>query len=656
METGLGIANPLFFIGVVEDNEDPRLEGRVQVRAFGIHGSLKDIPTEDLPWAPCIMGNHDPINVRVPPLNSWVFGFFIDGRDAQQPMILGAIPTQMVEPPDPAKNGWGVALGNDIDRGAHGSRDQDFGQPPGSRLARGEELDRTYILPLESGRVKNVEIAGGGANIASRGNMGAAGQDDGFEPAPSAENQTQIPAGAGIYGESALAAANRYNIPPDLFFRLIEQESSWNPNAVSSVGARGLTQIMPDTARDPGLGVTPLKSFSDPDEQLRFGAEYLSALYRRYGDWPRALAAYNSGIGTVDRAGGVPAITETRNYVDKIFGGWRSEGSPGSSLSEKYKNFSSIVSSVTGGGTSTSPSYMKSSAWEEPASAYNAAYPHNRVIETPGGHVIELDSTQNQERIMIWHPSGSYIQMSPSTSTTKASGDAYNINEQNYHMYIGGSNIITIEGDSHVLVKGNKVEEIRGNYQQIIQGNHSVSVAGQMNFIGSENGQFRAASLNLEANVEQLHLKAAKSLKIQADSNNLRGLVGLGSGIHIKGQSIFVDALRDVNIKSLINVNIHSGVYSQFSSTLTSIDSRLSTDIRSASIRIGGGANVSINAATVGLDRIVFLGSNVSSPAFPGANPAIKVPGPLNPFNAIPSQEVIAPGPPAKGLSKSIIV
>ena len=101
---GTGLQNPYFFIGVIENNVDERLEGRVQVRAFGIHGTVQEIPTEDLPWAVLIQGGYD-VNSPIPPLNSWVFGFFLDGRDAQQPMILGLIPTQMTEPVDPIKNG-----------------------------------------------------------------------------------------------------------------------------------------------------------------------------------------------------------------------------------------------------------------------------------------------------------------------------------------------------------------------------------------------------------------------------------------------------------------------------------------------------------------------------------------------------------------------
>ena len=151
-ETGIGIQNPLWFVGVVENRNDPRKEGRVQVRAFGIHGTNAQIPTERLPWAICIAGNYDP-NYPIPPLNAWVFGFFIDGRDAQQPMILGLIPTQMTELVDPETNGWGVIPSEYVNLNSQGSRATDFGQPMNSRKARGEELEKTDILLQEVARV-----------------------------------------------------------------------------------------------------------------------------------------------------------------------------------------------------------------------------------------------------------------------------------------------------------------------------------------------------------------------------------------------------------------------------------------------------------------------------------------------------------------------
>ena len=104
-ETGVGIRNPLFFIGVVEERVDKRHESRVRVRAFGVHGTIDQIPTEDLPWAICVAGNYQ-MNV-LPQQNHWVLGVFLDGRDAQQPLILGTIPTFMSEILDPERSGWG---------------------------------------------------------------------------------------------------------------------------------------------------------------------------------------------------------------------------------------------------------------------------------------------------------------------------------------------------------------------------------------------------------------------------------------------------------------------------------------------------------------------------------------------------------------------
>jgi soluble lytic murein transglycosylase-like protein len=123
----------------------------------------------------------------------------------------------------------------------------------------------------------------------------------------------------------ALAAqmAERYGLDPVIFTRMIETESSFNPNARNArTGATGLGQVMSATAQDPGFGVTPLRDRLDAVENLRFSAEYLSAMVRRYGgDYRKGLAAYNAGPGTVDRVGGIPEIPETQDYLAKVLGG-----------------------------------------------------------------------------------------------------------------------------------------------------------------------------------------------------------------------------------------------------------------------------------------------------------------------------------------------
>jgi len=109
--------------------------------------------------------------------------------------------------------------------------------------------------------------------------------------------------------------AARFDLSPSLIEALVWQESRWREDAVSPVGARGLAQLMPGTARY--LGVDP----SDPFANLEGGARYLREQLDRFGgDLERALAAYNAGPGRVERAGGVPNIRETKQYVAAIMG------------------------------------------------------------------------------------------------------------------------------------------------------------------------------------------------------------------------------------------------------------------------------------------------------------------------------------------------
>lgn len=354
---GVGIRNPLFFVGVIENNNDPRKEGRVKVRAFGVHGTNKQIEEEQLPWAIVIQGDYNPENI--PRLNSWVFGMFIDGRTAQQPMVLGLIPTQHTELIDPALSGWGTIPLSDADILSKGSTPADIGQPQNSRLARAENIEETYVVDQNAMRAEGVEFAG------------------------------------------------------------------------------------------------------DPEK-----------------------------------------------------------------------------------------------TWSEPAPAYNATYPHNKVIET-GKHVIELDDSPGQERIMIYHKEGSYYQVdNRGTVTNKAASDQMDVIDRNHHIVVGhdagGFQTVTINGNSYVKVNGNKIEEITGNLETIVHGNHHLSVGQQSTIQAGNQMQLRAPDVRAEANVGTFSIKAGKEMQIGAgqiiyvksEKINMQGT----DDVNIKGNNIFAQALIEMNI------------------------------------------------------------------------------------------------------------
>lgn len=119
-------------------------------------------------------------------------------------------------------------------------------------------------------------------------------------------------------GHPGLARAGLNPVEFRIWFQsLVKQESGFSIGARSPVGAFGLTQVMPDTAKD--LGIYPAY-YDDPMLQLDGGARYFLTQLNKFGSVPLALAAYNAGPGNVTKYGGIPPFEETQNYVVRITG------------------------------------------------------------------------------------------------------------------------------------------------------------------------------------------------------------------------------------------------------------------------------------------------------------------------------------------------
>jgi hypothetical protein len=123
-----------------------------------------------------------------------------------------------------------------------------------------------------------------------------------------------------VYDRFINAAAERYQLDIDLIRAVIDAESGFDSYAVSTKGAAGLMQLMPETARELGVG-NPF----DPEQNIDGGSRYLKGLLDKYdGEIRLALAAYNAGPNAVQRYGGIPPYKETQQYVKRVL---RSYGS-----------------------------------------------------------------------------------------------------------------------------------------------------------------------------------------------------------------------------------------------------------------------------------------------------------------------------------------
>ena len=177
-----------------------------------------------------------------------------------------------------------------------------------------------------------LQMAGGAVEI-------AAGEVVAIEPEEIFTPLAAKPVVKPPYRELVAAAAEHYKVDAELIASVIAAESNFNPKAVSRKKARGLMQLMPETAAR--LGV---RNIEDPQENIDAGTRYLRDLLQKYNNnLVLALAAYNAGPERIERYGRVPPFAETISYVRRVKRGY--ENNKSDTLKKKAARAESIAAS-----------------------------------------------------------------------------------------------------------------------------------------------------------------------------------------------------------------------------------------------------------------------------------------------------------------------
>jgi len=225
---------------------------------------------------------------------------------------------------------------------------------------------------------------------------------------------------------------------------------------------------IPDTTTDPSHG------FSDPRNTSQLQSSPRPPQSVQY-------SANGSGV-TITEAPNANRNPQNLNEptTSRIA---RNENISSTIIQQKINNTVKNIPIGTGSNTNPPPTFS------EPTTPYNAIYPYDKVIETEGGHVIEIDDTPGAGRIHIFHRSGTFIEIGPNGQTVeKVTGNRFDITLADKYENVMGINNKTINGNENNLIQGNLNENINGNKNISIDKSETKFI--EENLIETVNGKY----------------------------------------------------------------------------------------------------------------------------------------------------------------------
>jgi GH24 family phage-related lysozyme (muramidase) len=541
---------PSFYIGIVEDRDDPLMIGRVRVRVLGLHTHDKALlPTQDLPWAykvqPTTSGaisgiGHAPVGVME---GTCVIVQYVD-NDMQQPFVVGTL--------------GGIPSRNQtvLENYELGATSQTTGTPVTS--SDGTPVTTSDGTPVTTEQtptdVQNL-FQGRSASEFTTSNelLEFLKVKEGFRSEPYQDSAGVWTIGYGTtFINGVRVTANTPPVTRETAIGYVKEtlKKEFEPGIKSAIRVP-ITQGMFDACVDfaYNLGAGGFRK-----------SEILTAL--NSGDYETAAAnflkynkARNRKTGELEVLGG---LTTRREYEKKLF---LKDGIPTKTgeIKETPQSIEKVEQQAAEAGVDVSVDiqrrlfagetgfvdpnkkypldthfnepdtnrlarhqkirntivYTKELAehkgvenangkgtWDQSPTPYNARYPFNNVWQSESGHVLEFDDTKDRERVHLYHTRGTFLEIDHNgTQVNRVVGDSYTVYERNGYVHVVGNVNVTVDGAKTLRVDNTLDVEIRGATVINIHDNAKINVAGNLDVSAGGNMNFHAnGSINMHAN------------------------------------------------------------------------------------------------------------------------------------------------------------
>lgn len=531
----IGLDGFQWWIGVVEDRQDPEKLGRCKVRIFGIHtDDVSLIPTEDLPWAVSVYSVNNSDRFSAPKEGEYVVGFFLDGDFCQAPAILGVLPgvnkanvarskgfrdrrtLEQIKksPKKPVSINYTTVPGDSVNVVSGNIVDTSHGV---EETAVQIIIQNTPLLLTAEQSLKNsLETVIGYNHVISQKEL-----NQGYI---SLTNENVLVRGLKGLGTEINSTQARKLLDLDLQNSVVVTkrslgDSAWNQLndaqkaalVAISYDAGGDVDFVKTGIRDSILAGNLVRAFQliISSDLLKTGNTYLVSADSKlkeaaglFSSTPQNIinallndpqAAYipmtapggGKGVEISDPNTSNDLIAESLSYPLAEDVNERSL----SSLATNEKVNNTVLkfrekSIITANGAANS-------TWSEPYPGYAAEYPFNKASETDSGHIFEFDDTPDRERIHLAHRSGSFQEwLSSGTKVEKVVKNNYKIVMSDDHLYVAGRVNIVIDSDVNLRVVGNCHLQVENNIEGKISGSMNVSIGDAFNI--------RANSMNFD--------------------------------------------------------------------------------------------------------------------------------------------------------------